>query len=325
MYVLKSGWTPTITAGLVGLVSFGITLSVVLASPQGPSSTPAPASTQPVASTPQTVEELDIGAVKQVGGAAEIEFPIDDYRPSAEEQNVILRAEYHAMQNCMAKFGLAFDFPAWSVPLENHDYDRLFGVLDLDETHVFGYHLPGEQRMDSGQGTEKKPGSPSGVDQDTRFLDVASGDGAREIDGRAVPRGGCIAEARGAVNDDGARQALYEEAINYGLDQSNRDTRVLDAFGAWSGCMKEQGFDYATPSDAINDPKWATPSASKAEIQVASADVSCKNSTNLTGLRVAVASAWQALFIETHQNELDHAVASSGEQLSAAEALLAAG
>ncbi|MFT4051909.1 MAG: hypothetical protein QM677_06620 [Microbacterium sp.] len=310
---------------MIASVSFGVTAVVVLStSAQAASSTETPSATataQPASLDP--VEELVIGDVTDVGSAEDISGPIDSYRPSAKDENRVLLAEYKAMQSCMKRYGLTFDQPVWTVPSENHDYDRLFGVLDLSEAQSYGYHVPGDAVLASGE-TEKGADSKSdSAELDPAFLDVAMGDGETQVvNGQKIPDGGCIAEARAKIGDDYAIQSLYEEAVNYGLSQSDRDPRVIAAFGSWSRCMAAFGFDYATPREAINDPQWATQVVAAAEIETATADIKCKVSTGLTSLRVAVAYAWQAEFITTHAKELDAAIRSFATQLTIADSLL---
>lgn len=207
-------------------------------------------------------------------------------------------------------------------PAENHDYDRLFGILNLAEAKTHGYHMPGDVILDSGESMgSKRP--MSAAELDTLFMDVAMGDGsASKVNEQAVPEGGCITEARSRIGDVGASQRLNEAAINYGLDQSDRDPRVIAAFDSWSACMNDRGFAYGTPGDAGNDPRWSTSMASQTEIHVATADIECKLKTNLTGVRVAVASAWQTEYITSHKAEFEAVEAGYIEQLANADALL---
>lgn len=317
---LGSKMKSAISAVAIGIVSFGIMTAAIVATSAQAAPPIAIANSAEPDSGP--VEELEIGAVVEVRSAQDISFPIDAYRPVPDEQNFIDLAVHEAMQSCMARFGLKFDRPFSKVPMENHDYDRLFGVLNLAEATTDGYHIPGEVVLASGEAARSEKDPPSADELDPLFLNVASGDGDASVNGKTVPEGGCITEARSKLGNVDASQTLYETAVNYGLTQSDRDTRVIAAFRSWSACMKDRGFTYETPMAAVDDPHWATPTASEAEIEVATADIQCKTSTNLTGLRVAVASAWQSQYIASHAKEYAAAREGVEEQLASARSLL---
>lgn len=267
------------------------------------------------------VSALAIGTVERISRPDQISLPIDDFRPDAASENLVLSAEHALTGACMERFGMSLNVPVWSVPDQHHDYDRLFGVLSMDEAEAFGYHLPGESPAASGLGSARPNANPEEVKPG--YIEVFMGD-ADELNGITIPDGGCIGEARTTLGDDGELRALIEEAINHGLAQSDLDPRVGAAFAAWSACMANAGYQYGRPADPINDPRWntETATATPAEIGVAVADVQCKIETDLTGLRVAVAAAWQQEFIKEHAAELRAAVAAFEQQRRAAEAAL---
>ena len=86
--------------------------------------------------------------------------------------------------------------------------------------------------------------------------------------------------------------------------------------------MKNAGFSYATPMDAINDSQWGTATASATELKAATADVECKTATNLTGLRVAVTTAWQNRYIIAHAAQFSAIKSGFGQQVAKANAIL---
>ncbi|GAA4057452.1 hypothetical protein GCM10023065_02870 [Microbacterium laevaniformans] len=322
MQLLARRVTAVVITAAIGVVSFGVATSVVAQSRVQPAGAGGAAPTGAASDASAAVEELKLGQVTDVRVGSDIVFPVDSYRMSPEDQNVVFLAEHKAMQSCMARFGESFDVPPQTVPAESHDYDRLFGVLDLAQAQSTGYHVVGDEILESGEGAGIAEKDASSLDE--RALDIAMGDGSdREINGQTVPAGGCISEARSITGDDGSSQALLESTVAYGLRQSDRDPRVLAAFRSWSECMKANGFTYETPAAAINDPKWATSKASAAEIQVAASDVNCKLSTGLTGLRVAVASAWQDEYISSHADEFKSLSRGDATKLAKARSLLA--
>lgn len=325
MFVLSSR-AKALGVMLVGVASFGITAAVITtASAQAAPPTPVAASASPSASAaPRVVPELAIGPVVSITSGQGISLPVDAYKARPASENLVLKAEYHAMKSCMARYGLGFDPPAaaWSVPATNHDYDRLFGLINLTEAQQYGYHT-GEQLLPDG---EAAPSSTPAADPNAstpNYLAVAMGDpSVPKVKGLAVPKGGCITEARSKLGDTSTAETLYENAVNYGLAQSDADSRVVAAFGSWSVCMKNSGFSYATPMDAIDDPQWATTTPSAAEVKAATADVECKTAANLTGLRVAVAAAWQNQYINAHTAQFAAMKTGVGQQVAKANAIL---
>ncbi|MDQ1582899.1 MAG: hypothetical protein QOF36_953, partial [Microbacteriaceae bacterium] len=309
-----------------GVASFGIlAAAITVASAQAAAlSTPAATSSaSPSASvSPKAVPELAIGPVATITSGQGISLPADAYKASPANENLVLSAEYQAMKSCMARYGIAFDAPAstWTVPATNHDYDRLFGLINLAEAQKYGYHT-GETLLSSGEAAPPSTPAADPNESTPNYLAVAMGDpSVPKVNGLAVPNGGCISEARSKLGDSSTAQTLYENAINYGLTQSDADSRVIDAFGSWSACMKNAGFSYATPRDAIDDPQWATAAPSATELKVATSDVECKVATNLTGLRVAVAAAWQNQYISAHDAQFAAVKSGFGQQVAKANA-----
>lgn len=295
-----------------GVAALGIATIVVVTS-IGQSSPSTPTGGQ------QLVPELEIGEIRSISLPDDISLPLDEFRPDAESENAVLKAEHQLTQECMQRFGMSFDGPAWSVPAKHRDYDRLFGAINLDEAQKFGYQLPGESPSESGLGNlnpeEVLPPNVSEADYMAAFMGEADA-----VNGVAIPDGGCVGEARAALGDDYRLQLLIEEGVNYSLTQSNRDPRVTEAFAAWSVCMSDAGYAYETPSDAVNDSRLNldTVSGVQAQIDIAVADVQCKIDTDLTGIRVAVASAWQDEFIKDHAAELEESAAAFQDQVTLA-------
>lgn len=275
----------------------------------------------------ETVPELSIGAVPTIRSAADIVMPIDAYWVSAEQQNLVLRAENEAMVACMARFGLEWDVAIQEVEVDGFAYDGLFGVTNLAEVKKYGYHAP-----DSG-GERNPDGSMSDPVKEANTVPITEEEDAvssgltelSEVNGRKIPPGGCIAEARsevGTQNDPVLE--LSEATIGYGAEQADKDPRVLKGFAQWSKCMARSGYTYAEPRDANNDPSWSTPEASAREISVAVADVTCQQKSNLLGLRVAVAAAWQREYIQSRKADFVAMKATIAEQRAAARSILVA-
>ncbi|NED86885.1 hypothetical protein G3I76_43195, partial [Streptomyces sp. SID11233] len=84
--------------------------------------------------------------------------------------------------------------------------------------------------------------------------------GGQIVGGKKVPRGGCVGEAARKLGG-GAPQSYGEAPVATKINtdswaRSYNDKRVRAAFAKWSGCMKKQGYDYADPMKAGDDPRW---------------------------------------------------------------------
>jgi hypothetical protein len=129
--------------------------------------------------------------------------------------------------------------------------------------------------------------------------------------GIPIPPGGCLAEAhqelaaRGIlINDSNTASAINDR----GYALSKNDYRVQSAVRQWSTCMKTRGYSYRTPDDAMSDPRWSLNSSkpSGIEIAVATADATCKESSNLVGIWYTVESAYEDELISRAKTQLEH-------------------
>ncbi len=275
----------------------------------------------------EVVEELSIGAIPSIRSGADIALPIDEYQVSAKDQNLILHAEHEAMVSCMARFGLDWDVPVQEVGTDGFAYDRLFGVSNLEEVKSHGYHAPESGGSVNADGSMSDPIKDANTVPLTEEQDAVSSGLSEltEVNGEKIPNGGCIAEARSKVGtQDDPVLELSEATIGYGAMQADKDPRVLKGFARWSGCMAESGYSYATPWDSNDDPSWSTAEATAKEIAVAVADVRCQQESNLLGLRVAVAAAWQREYMQAHEKEFVAMKATIADQRAAARSILVA-
>jgi hypothetical protein len=118
---------------------------------------------------------------------------------------------------------------------------------------------------------------------------------------------------------------LYYDDMHGGLDfhTSNSDSRVVAAFARWAKCVAQSGYDYSTPMEANDDPKWSGDKTSAEEIAVAVADVNCKKTTNLVGIRMAVDAAYPRKAISQRGAGLSAIQAALVRQAATASAILA--
>ncbi|GEL98780.1 hypothetical protein [Cellulomonas terrae] len=112
--------------------------------------------------------------------------------------------------------------------------------------------------------------------------------------------------------------ADYEQWIVAAVD----DPRVHAADAAWSACMSEAGHDVASPDEAEQQASAATrggnvlftddPEVQEAEIALAVADLTCRDSTGYTESTRAAWHTLQQEFVDAHRDQLEALVATHG-------------
>lgn len=263
----------------------------------------------------QAVPPPVLATVPVVDSPADIRLPIDSYYPSKQEDLTIQRARLGALKDCMADQGFGNYQPPPAEPqLAGPSRERLFGQIDPDDAAAFGYHggpAPDEKSFED----ERKASAPTA--EEDRALTGLDAVGEPITGG---PKGGCLREAERRIHA-GADKLDLDLLENIDLEansQAEADERLVKAFDAWSTCMTTKGYEYATPWEANDDPKWSGPAATKEEIAVATADVACKQQTKLPGLWLGLMSAYQDRLIEKNALALAEWKAATGEALKSA-------
>lgn len=119
----------------------------------------------------------------------------------------------------------------------------------------------------------------------------------------------CFAQAAAAAGAENSLDLTTTQGLpDGGPTVPSGDPTYVAAVADWSGCMTERGYTYTDPQAALGDPRWsqdrASDQASAAQIATAVADVECKISTNLIGVAVAVQSAYDQQYIQSHADQL---------------------
>lgn len=222
---------------------------------------------------------------------------------------------------CVELFGFQFAAPAWDkgpaeVPNAGQPaHYRLYGLLDIDHARVMGYHSYGENvASEAAYAAKPLPNDYVNV--------VAAKFGGGVFNGRRIPDGGCLGAAQREV--EGVTDLSMPVQLSFeAWVASKSDSRVMAAFAKWSKCMVASGYQYDNPMDANNDKQWSGATASAKEIAVAVADVNCKVTTNLVGIRMAVNAAYQRMSMSQHGVELAAIKAALARQAATASAILA--
>lgn len=255
-------------------------------------------------------------------------LPLDAYAISDDQYYQVNLASVKLQRQCMAAYDIDFDFTP-PRPATETQMARRYLSYDLNQAQSNGY----QYRPASSPGS--KPPLPNLTPEQLAVLVGASKPGdARgespivgEYNGEKIPVGGCVRQAR--------RQLRYvDKADPDGIDVVEnlddeayasmlKDQRVLTVFAKWSACMKGHGFNYLTPGDANDDPKWqASEVVSADEKATAVADVTCKLKHNVLGIQFAVEAEYDRILIEQHAEALDEIQNLNDERLKAAAKIL---
>ncbi|MCI4045862.1 hypothetical protein [Streptomyces sp. TRM75563] len=245
-------------------------------------------------------------------------LPLEDYMQTYEQTVTITNAVGALQTECMAKYG--FDFqppPAGRTPPPNDNdvnIERRYGISDraLAKDHGYGIVERGQQA-----GAEMPELSAAAA----LVMSGRSGKGgdAAQLShqGKEIPEGGCSGWSVRKVGADAIDMALASKLSYESLAESQEAPAVRAALNEWSDCLKAEGYEAATPFDAMDLAK-----TDEAEISVALADIDCKESTNLLGIWLAEETKIQRSQIEQNQLELREAKEKNAAAVKAAEKAL---
>jgi hypothetical protein len=255
--------------------------------------------------------------------------------PTDAEQNTYNQAINILESRCMAGFGLPDPSPIFIGPARSPMYRR-YGVTSMAVAERWGYQLE--------QTSHDLPPAPPAMTASERAaaFAVLLGTWSKDPDphlsplqyprirvaGKLVPAGGCREWAALRLGSSRHEVSTVPDMINIAsFEASKSDPKVVAAFRAWSKCMAGHGY---TASDPLNLP--APPSSSagpssrvQAEIDMAVADVRCKNRTHLVAIWFGVEYRWQEAAIQQHFTLLAALRAYMMRQQRAALAVIASG
>ncbi|MGX1912498.1 hypothetical protein ACWIID_27080 [Streptomyces phaeochromogenes] len=227
-----------------------------------------------------------------------LKLPIGAYSFSREELHVISSAENKLTGSCMRKYGLGYrasvaDGPAPYQPGTN----RRYGVLNPTVASRYGYHFP-----ESASASKPEP-----LPEKEILALNGSPDGTVEVNGKQVPDGGCIGQSKARIRGKYTYAKGAEVAGSIATDsftESMKSPEVVKATGAWARCMKEKGFSYGSPMQAIGSDEYSGQEVTKREISVAEADVDCKLRTDLVKIWSAQESEIQKSMMKKSRKDL---------------------
>ncbi|MEO3887433.1 hypothetical protein [Nonomuraea sp. B5E05] len=258
--------------------------------------------------------EGEVVAALPAGPEAKVlRLPLDAYRLSADESAMLDHAADTLVEICMRGKGVPWTrLPRFHV--DDAPHRRRYGVIEEEVAKRFGYHPvrdPGELR--------KEQAWQARDDRLTSEEHVA----AYGEDGKS----GCMRDGYVRVNQgaaEGESRAL-RRLDQESYDISAKHPEVLSAFRKWSACMREQGFSYSDPAEAVGDPRWRAPAPTGDEIRTAGADVRCKKLSNLVAVWSGVERELQERGLREHRDQFAALADGKSRWLEDAESIISRG
>lgn len=212
----------------------------------------------------------------------EIKLPLDAYKMSRRELAIYDTAVDVITQGCMRARGFDWWIPDRTRVRPSFNVRR-YGVIDLEVTGKFGYHLP-----------------PDPLSQALQRRDATLPEEMRSALVGSEGSEGCLQTAaeRLSIDVPDADYALVTDLDFKSLDTSVADDAMMRSNTAWHTCMSRAGYpNYDSPNDAISDERWNldNPTIPKLEVDVATSDVRCK-------LKVGMIDTWLAVETRIQQN-----------------------
>jgi hypothetical protein len=240
--------------------------------------------------------EPALGVVPTITAPEQVTLPIYSYLPSVEQTVTLMVTGQNLVNECITTDG-GTGRSSWSIMDNATGQTRAASVADVTMSVEFQRRLDAAR---SGMWGFFDPISVAGngyripADQGNLVLSVPTDlimeDCYARVD--SVTPGGTAAWPFSI-------SSLPEAGPQWRPD----DSRYEAVVERWSECMTGRGFDYPTPVDAIAGNSLHGVDEAMATA-VATADVGCKIETNLVGVAVAVASAYEQQWIDTHRDEL---------------------
>jgi hypothetical protein len=236
--------------------------------------------------------------VLRVGDLRAFRLPLDRYRLSPAQAEMVDRARNRLFSGCMRRFGFELATPAASRQLTVVGNARRYGVDDEAQAGTHGYH----PATPPPAAPVREPRLPTAAEA------VADGSGPRTYRGRRVPAGGCLGQALRQLGRGGPVPTDPGLAKRLSLESYVRTSEsgpMRPVFARWSACMGRVGFHYATPRQANNDPAWRTPRPSTRERATAIADARCKRQVQLVDLWATIETTYQQHQLAQHAEQLE--------------------
>ncbi|MEV5597522.1 hypothetical protein [Streptomyces sp. NPDC052496] len=250
-------------------------------------------------------------------------LPIEAYLPSDGQDEQASKAKDMLIADCMKTLGVPWH-PAPDLPDVGPKTltDWRYGIHDAALAKKRGYKPDAAE-----QAAYDKAMEAGALDEGAAndgVTEAALRGSEPEINGKAVPKGGCAGQAGNRLGTDGTEFSEAAQRIgNDAFIRSKQTPKVVAVFQKWSSCMKGQGYSYKEPLDASDDPRFSSPAVSKLEISTALADLECRQRYDVARTWFESESALQQQAIEKNAENLDQIKKSRDAMVKKASAILA--
>jgi hypothetical protein len=260
-----------------------------------------------------------LGALPTIRSSDDIRLPLDTYLGTRADRAVRETAREQLVSACMARLGFA-GYPvedlAYYARLPQHM--NTFGVTSIADAETGGFATPAARLMTAGGARYDRTFSRWSGDDVIFALNgphapVPGGTApaATTAKGRDVPPGGCEADATrrlAALAHVPVLDGIWlDDEEGQMIQSASDDPRMTPVTAAYAACMHTAGYSYATPSDAINDPRWEGDmdlGPRPGERQAAVASVRCQQQSRFLDTWVALATAYELRFVEHNAERL---------------------
>lgn len=224
------------------------------------------------------------------------------YMPSDEERGQLSQARKILIGDCMKGFGFKW-VPAPELPKVGPKTltDWRYGIHDMALAEERGYKIDAKEQAAYDAAVGK--GAVDGTTADGSAARVLDGR-IKDVGGKKVPAGGCVGEANSGVETEALQARTALDLANAAFVKSEQEPKVVKAFTSWSACMKRNGYNYAKPLDASDDRRFSGTEVTPEEISTATADITCRQKTNVAWIWYQAESALQRQAIEAHAEGL---------------------
>lgn len=224
-------------------------------------------------------EPASVRLPKVSAEARRLVLPFDRYVLSLGEYYTVSNASDLLVEKCMKRHG--YDWERIDRPLDAAEAKnrRRYGVIESAVADRFGYHAP-EKLLNPYDVRQREEARERKLTAGAKAAALSSGDG-------------CVALADKRLS--GGREPDYDKLSEFDariFENAQKVPAVEGAFESWSACMREAGFEYDEPDEAVRNSRWwseepgpgESAGASRLEKATASADVRCKERSDLVRL-----------------------------------------
>ncbi len=255
----------------------------------------------------------EVTSIPVILDSTHLKLPMGPYLLSTQEMDDLTTARDIFLRRCAGGFGVELPAHPKQRRLGPITYtERRYGLADPALAAEDGYHLgdrdarhapkPAGPELSAAQELVLTGTPPPAATPEPKSRSRST---RPRHHGRQIPADGCLGEANRKLGGSWGDPEIVERIDATSVLQAAKDGRVVAVFRDWSACMKARGYRYAAPWDPANDGRFAGPHSSPTEVAVATADVACKQKTNVVGVWYAVDAAYQRAFIARHRVALD--------------------